>query len=132
MAAERPAPMDAAELAEVVSRLARAGSVQAAKLRWQMLQAGQPEPAEGDILDELDEVARLRDLGLPPTAVSMKSLAPADPPGDARSRRGQKASQASMSWAFHASKTARTISTFSCDIGYSDSPAASRASALVR
>ena len=33
-----------------------------------------------------------------------------------------------MSPAFHASKAARTISTFSCDIAYSERPAASRAS----
>ena len=37
-----------------------------------------------------------------------------------------------MSPAFHASKAAFTISTFSCDIAYSDSPTASRASAWLR
>jgi hypothetical protein len=39
---------------------------------------------------------------------------------------GQKASRSS---AFHASTARWTISTFSCDIAYSDSPTASRASA---
>ena len=37
-----------------------------------------------------------------------------------------------MSPAFHASKPARTTSTFSCDIAYSERPAASRASARSR
>ena len=40
--------------------------------------------------------------------------------------------RASMSSAFHASKEAFTISTFCCDIAYSDSPAASRAESRSR
>lgn len=54
-AAERPQPMDADELAAVVSQMARKGSVQAAKLRWEMLRALEeaPEPAETDEFDEL-------------------------------------------------------------------------------
>jgi transposase len=47
-ARERPDPMDADELARVVSEMARKGSVQAAKLRWDMLTAAEgpdKEPA---------------------------------------------------------------------------------------
>jgi hypothetical protein len=54
-ARSRPEPMDANELAEVVSQMARAGSVQAAKLRWEMLrsEAGEPGTAQPDEFDEL-------------------------------------------------------------------------------
>lgn len=40
-AAERPEPMDADELARVVSAAARKGSVAAMKLRWEQLRADQ-------------------------------------------------------------------------------------------
>jgi hypothetical protein len=60
-AASAAAPMDADELAQVVSQMARKGSVQAAKLRWEMLRAseGDVKPA-GDILDELEAKRRSR------------------------------------------------------------------------
>jgi hypothetical protein len=54
-----PAPMDAAELARVVSETARAGSVQAMKLRHEMLRAeaapagGAAEPIAQSKIDEL-------------------------------------------------------------------------------
>jgi hypothetical protein len=52
--ASRPEPMDADELAQVVSQMARKGSVQAAKLRWEMLRAPDAErPERGDEFDEL-------------------------------------------------------------------------------
>jgi transposase len=55
-AKSRAVPMDEAELAQVVSRMARAGSVQAAKLRWEMLRTEEPEPeAPVDEFDELRE-----------------------------------------------------------------------------
>lgn len=56
-AADRPEPMDEDELAREVSQMVRSGSVQAAKLRWEMLQAQrEPEaPAEVDEFDELRE-----------------------------------------------------------------------------
>jgi hypothetical protein len=62
-AEQRPGPMDESELIEVVSTRARAGSVQAAKLRWEMLRA--PDEGEGaadevDPLAEVDELARRR------------------------------------------------------------------------
>jgi hypothetical protein len=63
VAGSRPVPMDEVELAEVVSNMARAGSVQAAKLRWQMLRAEQLGRESGDVMDELDELGRLRELG---------------------------------------------------------------------
>ncbi|MEK6272975.1 MAG: hypothetical protein AABM42_10070 [Actinomycetota bacterium] len=52
--ASRPEPMDADELAQVVSEMARNGSVQAAKLRWEMLRTpnGQEQP-DADEFDEL-------------------------------------------------------------------------------
>jgi transposase len=61
-AKERAEPMDGDELAQVVSGMARAGSVQAAKLRWEMLRApGEAEEkAEADPLAEVDELARRR------------------------------------------------------------------------
>jgi hypothetical protein len=61
-AEERPEPMDAEELDRVVSEMARKGSVQAAKLRWEMLQSSSAEPEESadDPLAEVDELARRR------------------------------------------------------------------------
>jgi transposase len=60
-AKDRPQPMDADELAQVVSEMARNGSVQAAKLRWEMLRASEGgERAPGDILDELEARRRSR------------------------------------------------------------------------
>jgi transposase len=60
VARARPAPMDAAELARVVSELARAGSVAAAKLRWEMLReaaasaaAREPVPVTSSTIDQL-------------------------------------------------------------------------------
>lgn len=63
---DRPDPMDEDELLRVVSKAARAGSVQAMKLRWEMLCAARnPEGEEdepADPLDELeDELAAKRD-----------------------------------------------------------------------
>lgn len=52
-AKSRPVPMDEAELAQVVSQMARSGSVQAAKLRWEMLQSSDPEAVPVDEFDEL-------------------------------------------------------------------------------
>jgi hypothetical protein len=54
--------MDADELAVRVSEMVRAGSVQVAKLRWEMLRAssGPDEPAEDDPFAEFDELARQR------------------------------------------------------------------------
>jgi hypothetical protein len=54
---KRPEPMNADELAQVVSEMARSGSVQAAKLRWEMLRAseGRDVKPAGGILDELEE-----------------------------------------------------------------------------
>jgi hypothetical protein len=59
--------MDESELARIVSAMARGGSVQAAKLRWEMLRAPQgsaSEPDEderlADPLAELDELAQRR------------------------------------------------------------------------
>lgn len=54
----RPAPMGADELARVVSELARAGSVAAAKLRWEMLRADAvpavaSEPVAVSTIDQL-------------------------------------------------------------------------------
>jgi transposase len=57
-AAARQPPMDEAELAEVVSRMARRGSVQAAKLRWEMLRA--PDGQERPPADEFDELKARR------------------------------------------------------------------------
>lgn len=59
----RPEPMDADELARVVSEQARRGSVQAMKLRWEMLRAPDPERegvTDDDPLAEVDELARRR------------------------------------------------------------------------
>jgi hypothetical protein len=58
-ARDRPSPMDEDELARVVSQMARSGSVQAAKLRWEMLrfEEGQ-EHGQSDILDELEAKRR--------------------------------------------------------------------------
>lgn len=64
-AQSRPQPMDADELAQVVSGMARKGSVQAAKLRWEMLrslEAGQEEDKPVDELDEL-KAARAKRVG---------------------------------------------------------------------
>ena len=62
--AARPGPMDAAELACVVSQAARAGSVAAMKLRHAMLVAEEREDAGRDDADgplaEVDELARRR------------------------------------------------------------------------
>ena len=53
--------MGAEELARVVSQMARKGSVQAAKLRWEMLRSENvPEAEHGDILDELEARRRRR------------------------------------------------------------------------
>ncbi len=65
-AQNRPEPMDADELALRVSEMVRRGSVQAAKLRWEMLRAPQDGEGEGvqdaddDPLAEVDELARRR------------------------------------------------------------------------
>ena len=62
-AKSRPEPMDEDELAVVVSEMTRKGSVQAAKLRWEMLlrASGEDEEAgEADPLAEVDELARRR------------------------------------------------------------------------
>ncbi len=56
----RPQPMGRGELAAVVSRMARGGSVQAAKLRWEMLRAEQTDAVNGDPMAELDQIAGLR------------------------------------------------------------------------
>ena len=60
MAGARQAPMDEDELAGVVSELARAGSVQAAKLRWEMLRAAIAAEDQADPLVELDRLALRR------------------------------------------------------------------------
>lgn len=60
MARARPAPMGEDELAAVVSELARAGSVQAAKLRWEMLRATIAAEDQADPLVELDRLALRR------------------------------------------------------------------------
>jgi transposase len=57
-ASSRPGPMEGGELAAVVSEMARKGSVQAAKLRWQMLTAS--ETSEEDRADEFDELKERR------------------------------------------------------------------------
>jgi predicted transcriptional regulator len=57
-AGDRPEPMDADELAKVVSEMARKGSVQAAKLRWEMLRA--PDGQERPAADEFDELKARR------------------------------------------------------------------------
>ena len=53
VAAVRPEAMDDEELARVVSQMPRACSVQAAKLRWEMLQAERELDAPAEI-DEFD------------------------------------------------------------------------------
>lgn len=55
VARARPGPMDADELAQVVSNMARAGSVQAARLRWEMLrtEGGDEDSGPADEFDEL-------------------------------------------------------------------------------
>lgn len=59
--AARPAPMDEAELAHVVSAAARKGNTQAMKLRWEMLRSVvQEDVAEADPLAALDELASRR------------------------------------------------------------------------
>lgn len=73
VARSRPAPMDEVELAEVVSGLARAGSVQAAKLRWQMLRAERPDQVRSDVMDELDELGRQSGLRNLPVNRSMRA-----------------------------------------------------------
>jgi hypothetical protein len=50
--------MGADELARVVSEMARKGSVQAAKLRWEMLRA--PNGQEAPDADEFDELKARR------------------------------------------------------------------------
>ncbi len=67
MAGARLGPMDEDELARTVSELARAGGVQAARLRWEMLLADRrranarsPKRTAKDPLAELDELARRR------------------------------------------------------------------------
>lgn len=59
-ARNRPEPADADELAVLVSEAARAGSVPAMKLRWEMLAAGtvNDEPTPG--IGSLDELAERR------------------------------------------------------------------------
>jgi hypothetical protein len=52
--------MSEEELALVVSRAARKGSVQAMKLRWQQLAEARRPPNSGDILDQIDELAARR------------------------------------------------------------------------
>ena len=53
--------MNADELARVVSEMARRGSVQAAKLRWDMLTATEePDKEPADEFDELKERRRRR------------------------------------------------------------------------
>jgi IS30 family transposase len=61
-AAEAEAPMNGDELRLVVSRAAKNGSVQAQKLYWEMLRAGEDpgEEEEADPLAELDELAERR------------------------------------------------------------------------
>jgi hypothetical protein len=60
-AGNRPSPMDEQELAGVVSQMARHGSVQAAKLRWEMLRSEEgQEHGQSDILDELEAKRRSR------------------------------------------------------------------------
>ena len=61
-ARDRPSPTDEEELVRVVSRMARSGSVQAAKLRWEMLRSRSADVAapRGDILDELEAHRRSR------------------------------------------------------------------------
>ena len=56
-ATSRPEPMGDDELARRVSEMVRGGSVQAAKLRWEMLRAseGRHVKPAGGILDELEE-----------------------------------------------------------------------------
>ena len=61
-ASSRPEPMEGGSQAAVVSEMARKGSVQAAKLRWEMLRAreGQAEHQPPDEFDELREARRRR------------------------------------------------------------------------
>jgi hypothetical protein len=54
----QPGSMGADELARVVSEMARKGSVQAAKLRWEMLRA--PNGQEAPDADEFDELKARR------------------------------------------------------------------------
>jgi transposase len=60
VARARPEPMGTDELERLVSEMARAGSVQAAKLRWEMLRAAsapaasrEPAPTARSKIDEL-------------------------------------------------------------------------------
>lgn len=57
-ARNRPEPADADELAILVSEAARAGSVPAMKLRWEMLSRAGDEPAPA--IGSLDELAERR------------------------------------------------------------------------
>jgi transposase len=60
----RPEPMDAEELARVVSTAARKGNTQAMKLRWEMIRADRDEDQDqepADPIDELDELAARRE-----------------------------------------------------------------------
>jgi transposase len=59
-ARSRPEPMDADELARVVSEMARKGSVTAAKLRWEMLRdaASDDDHAPVDEFDQMKERRR--------------------------------------------------------------------------
>ena len=60
---EAEPPLDQAELKAVVSRAARKGSVQAMKLRWEMLRAEElPAPEPDDPFAELDrfDIDRLK------------------------------------------------------------------------
>ena len=53
-------PMSEEELALVVSRAARKGSVQAMRLRWQQLSEAKRPSGSGDIFDTIDELAARR------------------------------------------------------------------------
>ena len=61
---DRPEPMDEEELFRVVSETARKGSVQAMKLRWEMICASrkpaEPEVPQADPLGQADELAARR------------------------------------------------------------------------
>lgn len=60
----RPEPMDEAELLIVVSEAARRGSVQAMKLRWEMICADREDEADAEPLEDsfapIDELAERR------------------------------------------------------------------------
>lgn len=64
-ASNRLEPMDADELGRVVSDMVRGGSVQAAKLLWEMLRAAASDAGE-EVKDDDDPLAEVDELALEP------------------------------------------------------------------